>query len=408
MAGGDTCAVAGRHCAGGVASLSLIIGSQPNSPPSWDKAMMSLTVLNSSGPEPAPATYTTKGLSLSITGPGGAAATSAPDFAAPPQLAISSADGSLLLSMDGDGCRLFARFRGQNADGEDMEIVGSEADKPDVVLTAECVGPPVPWDSSGYGPESCAARLPTSVIGIHWFVFSLATPLKFCMELAGRPAVCGTALAHFEKNWGRTFPAGWHWAQGVNASGGHSIRGAPAGSQQPPSPPPMAPAAPRGMHAAFALAGGRLPSPLVPEKLLPDLWLLGVRTPSRSWDMHSGMDSVITAQADPCRASLLVSATQPLMRRAVDIQITARPSSFATLEGPTRSGFRPYLDESLGAFATVRLFELRIGPSARGWVQKVLVESFEVDGAALEFGGDRRCTDREDGGVRGGDSAATE
>ncbi len=47
MAGGDTCAVAGRHCTGGVASLSLIIGSQPNSPPSWDKAMMSLTVLNS-------------------------------------------------------------------------------------------------------------------------------------------------------------------------------------------------------------------------------------------------------------------------------------------------------------------------------------------------------------------------
>lgn len=42
--------------------------------------------------------------------------------------------------------------------------------------------------------------------------------------------------------------------------------------------------------------------------------------PLCSWDMHSGMDSVITAQADPCRASLLVSATQPLMRRAVDIQ----------------------------------------------------------------------------------------
>lgn len=59
-------------------------------------------------------------------------------------------------------------------------------------------------------------------------------------------------------------------------------------------------------------------------------------------------------------------------------------------------------------FFAVCLFELRIGPSVRGWVQKVLVESFEVDGAALEFGGDRRCTDREDGGGSGGDSAATE
>lgn len=56
----------------------------------------------------------------------------------------------------------------------------------------------------------------------------------------------------------------------------------------------------------------------------------------------------------------------------------------------------------------VRLFELRIGPHQRGWVQKVLVESFEVEGAALEFGGDRRCADKE--GAQAGNvdgSAAT-
>lgn len=37
----------GRGQGGGVSSLSLIIGSQPNGLPSWDKALMSLTVLNS-------------------------------------------------------------------------------------------------------------------------------------------------------------------------------------------------------------------------------------------------------------------------------------------------------------------------------------------------------------------------
>jgi hypothetical protein len=31
-------------------------------------------------------------------------------------------------------------------------------------------------------------------------------------------------------------------------------------------------------QAAFALAGGKLPSPLVPESWIPNLWLLGVRT----------------------------------------------------------------------------------------------------------------------------------
>lgn len=54
----------------------------------------------------------------------------------------------------------------------------------------------------------CAARLPTSVTGLHWFVHSLATPLRFRLEQAGLPTVRGRALAHFEKNWGRTFPTG--------------------------------------------------------------------------------------------------------------------------------------------------------------------------------------------------------
>ncbi len=32
---------------------------------------------------------------------------------------------------------------------------------------------------------------------------------------SGGPAASGTGLAHFEANWGSTFPAGWVWAQAV-------------------------------------------------------------------------------------------------------------------------------------------------------------------------------------------------
>lgn len=39
----------------------------------------------------------------------------------------------------------------------------------------------------------------------------------------------------------------------------------------------------------------------------------------------------------------------------------------------------------------VRLFEYRIGGSERGGVQKQLLEAFEFEGAALEFGGAARC-----------------
>lgn len=41
----------------------------------------------------------------------------------------------------------------------------------------------------------------------------------------------------------------------------------------------------------------------------------------------------------------------------------------------------------------VRLYELRLGWHQRGWVERRLVEAFEVQGAALEFGGAARCTD---------------
>lgn len=82
---------------------------------------------------------------------------------------------------------------------------------------------------------------------------------------------------------------GWYWAQGVNTTGRHR---ADISSGGPPSlhvPPLGMPASLQSVQAAFVLAGGRLPSPLVPENWLPDLWLLGVRTPNRRCEGSASM-----------------------------------------------------------------------------------------------------------------------
>lgn len=88
----------------------------------------------------------------------------------------------------------------------------------------------------------------------------------------------GAGLAHFEKNWGLGFPLRWHWAQAINASAG-----ATTGAAARPGNGSHGPAA----AAAFVLAGGQPPTPLLPASLLgmlPDVWLLGVRAPGfRCW-----------------------------------------------------------------------------------------------------------------------------
>lgn len=48
---------------------------------------------------------------------------------------------------------------------------------------------------------------------------------------------------------------------------------------------------------------------------------------------------------------------------------------------------------------TVRLYEYQLGWHEEGWVRKVLVEAFEVEGAAVEFGGEARCQESDAAGA---------
>ena len=60
-----------------------------------------------------------------------------------------------------------------------------------------------------------AAYLP--FLHLHWYVYSLATPVTWAFhdpKMTHEP-LTGHGFAHMEKNWGRTFPDKWVWAQGL-------------------------------------------------------------------------------------------------------------------------------------------------------------------------------------------------
>lgn len=53
----------------------------------------------------------------------------------------------------------------------------------------------------------------------------------------------------------------------------------------------------------------------------------------------------------------------------------------------------------------MRLYELRLGWHERDWVQRCLVEAFEVQDAGLEFGGTARCSEEQLKSAAAGETA---
>ena len=90
----------------------------------------------------------------------------------------------------------------------------------DVSLVANMSSPRVPWSPSHpdtAGPEGWLAR--TRLLPCHYFVHSFASPATYTLR---RPrgtigaSADGGATAHIERNWGRSFPTGWTWAQALH------------------------------------------------------------------------------------------------------------------------------------------------------------------------------------------------
>ena len=123
-------APAGSGLGDAPASLALILGYVPRGREGWNSTAASLVVQRSGH---RPVVYETNALQLSV-----GRVLHQPDPGTPPDLNLTSADGSFRLHVDKAGCSGSARFWGVAP----------------VLLTLNCVGPPArPWGPGGEGPE---------------------------------------------------------------------------------------------------------------------------------------------------------------------------------------------------------------------------------------------------------------
>lgn len=225
-------------------------------------------------------------------------------------------------------------------------------------------------------------RLPTQLVGCHWSVYSLATPLIWRLVDEGTGAEWrGAGTGHFEKNWGATFPERYVWAQG--AAGAEAC--AP-GTNQACVPGP----------AAFALAGGKLPLPSVPTVLEPTAFLVGIRSPGgRDWSFRPWDPSVVDLQVDGCAGELNLTASAPLLGRRALITMRAAPQTLTPITCPTYDGFLPRKSvQAWTAEVTIELYEDEGGWWQRLWGANAASAPAEVlrfTHAAVEFGGAFQC-----------------
>jgi hypothetical protein len=188
----------------------------------------------------------------------------------------------------------------------------------------------------------------------HWFVYSLRSEAAWTFAVDGA-TLAGRGFAHQEKNWGASFPRSYVWAHGMTGDG----------------------------QRKFALAGRHGDGILGLET-----WLLGVRTPERSWDFPFGVaGGVFRSEIDGCAGKLTLVARDPL--RSLWVEISAPRETFSLMSMPTEDGFAKVTEQSFAGRARISAY--RHGPLGGLFSDGELVERFEIGGAALEFGGDYRC-----------------
>ena len=211
-----------------------------------------------------------------------------------------------------------------------------------------------PWNADGTGPEGWLVRLP---LPLHWFVYSLASPLVFYEyqnTTSGHVIRSERGLVHMEKNWGRSFPRKWIWSEGIDPA----------------------------TNTTFAMSGGEVNF----RVLSVDAYLIGIRNPATDMSLDFRPDnSKVSATIDGCSGSVNITATTFLHK--VSIHLSAASSTFSNcLLGPEETGFRPACVESYDAVLTVNVYRRTV------WFPVFQsIGEHVIRNAALEFGGLHVC-----------------
>jgi hypothetical protein len=219
-----------------------------------------------------------------------------------------------------------------------------------------------PWNANGLGPEGFVSLFRT--FPLHWFVHSLRSRVEFEAVVpseggTGTETLAGSGYAHFEKNWGVSFPPAYVWMQAFD----------------------------RAKNRAVAVAGGR---PLKVGPVSPEAWLAGYRSPQTSIDFApQNVGTVFESHVDSCKGQFALSAAR--MNRRLVLTAEAARKTFGGIAIPKDTGFEKNgSEQSFQTKITAQLFEV-IPFSPLRDKDKLLEESIFENGA-LEFGSEFKCS----------------
>ncbi|XP_046556285.1 tocopherol cyclase, chloroplastic-like [Haliotis rubra] len=212
------------------------------------------------------------------------------------------------------------------------------------------ISSPIPWGPRGKGPEGWLEHLP---LPLHWFVYSLRSKVKwyeFSVPHLGLQVTGKNAVAHMEKNWGKSFPPAWIWAQGVNPTS----------------------------NVSLSLSGG-----IVKDIITVTAYLIGYRNPAKQLTLdYTPVDSKVESSHDGCGGSVNLTAIG--LVHTLHIHLSSDPRAFSDcLYGPETTGFRRACVESYSATADIMVFKYGR-----------LIDKQHISHYALEFGGKYVCNEK--------------
>ncbi|GBF98980.1 hypothetical protein Rsub_11566 [Raphidocelis subcapitata] len=352
---------------------------------------------------------------------------------APPPLGPDASGPAFVAEAAGGGGRCRLEVSGA--------LVSLEARAGDVELRLETASPPgaaapplVPWRGPGGSPEGWAEGVIGATLGVHWYVYTLATPARLEASFPWQPPQQPPAVLQQEQSLGPAAAAAAAAGAGGAAPAVAELRRrlaaavpwrlplAPPPPQQQQQqqqqqqrqqllPPPLARVSAQAfLHAeknwgakfppsyvwvqaaspdgasTLALAGGPPPPPL---SAAPPLLALSLRAAGGVAVEFDALEPALPLAFEPdgCGGTLAVRLRSGA--HLVVLTVAAPRGSFAPLPCPEASGFRSCTEQSHAASARARVYAAAgpLDPFGRD----ELIADVAFDQAALEFGGAYRC-----------------